>query len=182
MLISVNDLKTIYSDYDFSKFTDERIRRKLEAIEQLVIEYTNNHFYNRDIKTDCTVDYNNTLQGNFKAFNDGDTVELYNKSTSLGLFVIQEKNDDTSVVLDSPFVEIDDMKMVKVEYPTAIVEGCIDLLNYDLNVKNINKLGVASESISRHSVSYVTRNDSNMAMGYPSELLTFLKPYMEWRT
>ena len=48
MLISVNDLKTIYSDYDFSKFTDERIRRKLEAIEQLVIEYTNNHFYNSD--------------------------------------------------------------------------------------------------------------------------------------
>lgn len=182
MLININDLKTIYCDYDFSKYTDERLKRKLESIEHNIIEYTGNHFYNNNIKTECTLE-NGVLYGDFKGFLDGDTVELYNASINSGLYTISSKLSDSSVILDSVMNDYDKpMNMIKIEYPIAIIEGCVELLNYDLNVKNISKLGVSSESISRHSVSYVQRNDSNMSMGYPSELLNFLKPYMEWRT
>lgn len=120
MIISVDDLKRIYTEYDFSKYSDERLERKLNAIESAIREYTANNFYNRELKD--------------------------------------------------------------VVYPEDVIEGCIALLNYDLNVKSTNKIGVASETLSRHSVSYVNRSDANMAMGYPAELVSFLKPYMEWRT
>lgn len=120
MLISIEDLKRIYTEYDFSKYSNERLERKLSAIESAIREYTANSFYNRELKA--------------------------------------------------------------VVYPEDVIEGCISLLNYDLNVKSTNKIGVASETLSRHSVSYVNRSDANMAMGYPAELVSFLKPYMEWRT
>lgn len=181
MLISINDLKTIYCDYDFSKYSDERLKRKLEAIEKSIVEYTGNLFYNRNVKTKCVL-VDGELQGDFRAFKEGDTVELYESSINNGVYTISTKQSDYIVILDGLNDYKEPMKMIKIEYPTDVIEGCIELLNYDLNVKNVNKIGVSSESISRHSVSYVQRNDSNMAMGYPSELLNFLKPYMEWRT
>lgn len=63
-----------------------------------------------------------------------------------------------------------------IEYPPDIKEGVIELIKYDIAMKD--KIGIASESISRHSVSYKDTNAGANAMGYPKDKLGFLKPYM----
>jgi hypothetical protein len=40
---------------------------------------------------------------------------------------------------------------------------------------------VASETISRHSVTYVDQTGENTIMGYPVALMGFLKPYIKAR-
>lgn len=70
------------------------------------------------------------------------------------------------------------------EYPSDVKHGVLELLRYDLRdsneigVHSRSKMGVSSESISRHSVTYQSTNDDNFAMGYPKKMLGFLKPYM----
>ena len=65
----------------------------------------------------------------------------------------------------------------KIEYPEDIKLGVINLLQWEIEMRN--KTGVASETISRHSVTYQGRDASNMVNGYPAELMGFLKPYMK---
>lgn len=66
-----------------------------------------------------------------------------------------------------------------VEYPPDIKLGVIELIKYDLQMKD--KRGIASETISRHSVSYLDPNAGENALGYPKAMLGFLKPYMRAR-
>ena len=55
----------------------------------------------------------------------------------------------------------------------------MDLLKWEATGRD--KVGVASETISRHSVSYYQFNDSEMVMGYPASLMGFLKPFVKAR-
>ena len=61
------------------------------------------------------------------------------------------------------------------EYPMDVKMGAVNLMKWELN--NRDKVGVASETISRHSVTYFDMSDVNSAMGFPKALLVFLKPY-----
>lgn len=65
------------------------------------------------------------------------------------------------------------------EYPSDVKHGVINLMNWELN--NREKIGVASETISRHSVTYFNMDGDNTLMGYPKMLLGFLKPYKRAR-
>ena len=65
------------------------------------------------------------------------------------------------------------------EWPADIKLGVIELLKWDFSMKA--KQGIASETISRHSVSYVDTNAGLNALGYPKSLLGFLKHYMRAR-
>jgi hypothetical protein len=67
----------------------------------------------------------------------------------------------------------------KIAYPADVKLGVVNLLKWEQN--NRDKVGVASESISRHSVTYFDMTAENTAMGYPVSLLGFLKPYMRAR-
>lgn len=66
-----------------------------------------------------------------------------------------------------------------IQYPPDIKLGVIELIKYDFAMQD--KRGIASESISRHSVSYTDPNAGENAMGYPKAMLGFLKPYMRAR-
>lgn len=61
-------------------------------------------------------------------------------------------------------------------YPADIKMGAVNLIKWELG--NREKVGVASESISRHSVTYFDMAGDNSIMGYPKALTGFLKPYM----
>lgn len=61
-------------------------------------------------------------------------------------------------------------------YPADIKMGVVNLLKWELGRRD--KVGVASESISRHSVTYADTAGENTCMGYPSALMGFLRPYM----
>lgn len=61
------------------------------------------------------------------------------------------------------------------EYPADVKMGVVNMLKWDL--ENREKVGIQSETISRHSVTYFNLDGDNSTMGYPKSLLGFLKPY-----
>ena len=67
----------------------------------------------------------------------------------------------------------------EINYPADVKMGVVNLLKWEFNHRD--KMGVASESISRHSVSYFDMTGDNSSGGYPRALMGFLKPYMEAR-
>ena len=65
------------------------------------------------------------------------------------------------------------------EWPMDIKMGVVNLMKWDDQSRD--KVGVSSETISRHSVTYVDMTNDNSIMGYPAALLGFLKPYKKAR-
>ena len=65
------------------------------------------------------------------------------------------------------------------EYPADVKMGVVNMLKWDL--ENRDKVGVQSETLSRHSVTYFNMDGDNSLMGYPKSLLGFLKPYKKAR-
>lgn len=181
MLITIDKLKALYSDKNFSMYKNERLEMKLNAIETFIREYTHNAFINRNTINKCYAD-KGYLYGDFRYFNEGDTVMLYQSGINNGLYHIYTKIDDKTIELNSNVYDFSEMKIAKVEYPLDIIDGCIELLDYDLNYRAQANKGIASETISRHSVSYVQSNANNTSNGYPIHLLGFLKKYINWRT
>ena len=72
------------------------------------------------------------------------------------------------------------MIVTKVEYPIDIKLGVANMLKWDLD--NREKVGIQSETISRHSVTYFNMDGDNSTVSYPKSLVGFLKPYMKART
>lgn len=66
----------------------------------------------------------------------------------------------------------------EIVYPDDIKMGVVRLIEWDEKMRS--KVGVQSESISRHSVTYQDQT-SNTINGYPAHLMGFLKPYMKAR-
>lgn len=66
-----------------------------------------------------------------------------------------------------------------VVYPADVKMGAVNLMKWELN--NRDKVGVSSETISRHSVTYFDLTGDNSLMGYPKSLLGFLRPYKKAR-
>ena len=66
-----------------------------------------------------------------------------------------------------------------VVYPADVKMGVINLFKWDEDKRD--KVGIASESISRHSVTYSDMTGDNCTIGYPKALMGFLKPYMRAR-
>ena len=65
------------------------------------------------------------------------------------------------------------------EYPMDVKMGVVNLMKWEQN--NRDKVGVSSETISRHSVTYFNMDGDNSIMGYPKSLMGFLKPYKRAR-
>lgn len=181
MLITIDKLKALYSDKDFSKYTNERLEMKLGAIETFIRNYTHNAFINRNTITKCDA-VNGALYGYFQYYNEGDTIMLYNSGVNDGMYHITKKIDDTHIEVNNTLYSYENMRMAKIEYPLDIIDGCVELLDYDLSYRAQANKGIASETISRHSVSYVQSNANNTSNGYPIHLLGFLKKYINWRT
>ena len=67
----------------------------------------------------------------------------------------------------------------EINYPADIKLGAINLLKWDMD--NRDKIGIQSETISRHSVTYADANGDNYVQGYPRALMGFLRPYVKAR-
>lgn len=65
------------------------------------------------------------------------------------------------------------------DYPPDVKLGLINLVKWDF--ANRDKLGISSETISRHSVSYSDISEGDYSGGYPKALTGFLQPYMKAR-
>lgn len=179
MLISITELKALYSE--FNDVSDELLKRKLSAIESTIRSYTHNSFQNRQVRCLCSAneDILNYLKGNM-LFRVNDTIQLSDNGLNDGLYVINEINGDV-IKIDEQLYPSEEVLVTKIQYPLEIVEGAINLLKWDVFERD-NHEGVASESISRHSVSYVNYDASNTINGYPSKLFGFCTPYIRIRT
>ena len=71
------------------------------------------------------------------------------------------------------------MLVTKVWYPPDVRIGVVNMLRWD--IENRAKVGIQSETLSRHSVTYFNMDGDNSVMGYPKSLLGFLKAHMKAR-
>lgn len=83
------------------------------------------------------------------------------------------------ITLDKDLLDESTVLVTKVEYPVDVQMGVVNMLKWDL--ENREKVGIQSETISRHSVTYFNMDGDNSALGYPKSLTGFLKPYMKAR-
>lgn len=174
MIVKVEKLTSME---DFKGIDADVLSMKLEAIENLIRAYTNNNFQNRAMRIEAPIE-NGVLLGHSPYFKVGDTVQISQSMVNDGLYVIAEITD-AGIVLDRDVFGFPLNTVTKIIYPADVQKGVIDLLIWEKD--NRSKVGIKSETISRHSVTYYDQDANNQVMGYPVSLLGFLKPYMKPR-
>ena len=170
MIVSIEELQKIS---ELSNIPAEQLQAMCDGIEDFIRRYTNNNFINRNI-TFNTPSVEGKLETVSPLFKVGDTVLISNSQYNNGVYVL----NSTDGTLDKELFDCENNKVTLVQYPSSIKMGVIKLLQY--NVKMDSKVGITSESLSRHSVSYA-QPSSDSIYGYPSSLMSFLKPFMKAR-
>lgn len=173
MIISVEELRKLLPNYD--GISDDVLGIKIQAVENLIRSYTNNNFQRRNCR--FSVPSDTALLGVYERFNVGDTVQI-TESDNDGLYVVKDIADGKTV-LDKELLRSDNNLVTLVRYPIDVVMGAVNMLKWDLD--NRNKVGIQSETLSRHSVTYFNMDGDNSVVGFPKSLTGFLKPYMKAR-
>ena len=157
--------------------TDSALEARLRALESAIRAYTNNNFQKRAFRFSCPV-INGKLFYNTNLLKADDTVQISESALNDGLYVVQELGSDT-ISLDAELYDEDYVLVTKIIYPHDVKMGVVNLLKWENT--NRDKVGVASETLSRHSVTYFDMNGENSLLGYPKSMLGFLMPYMKAR-
>lgn len=172
MIISVDQAKKLIG---LKNWSDERIQMKLDAIEQVIRSYTHNNFQNRGIRAECAV-IAQKVYGYVPGLNVGDTIQISESRFNNGLFVV-EAIEGNLITLDKSLIDESHVLVTKVEYPADVVDCVVELMEWHLNYGG--KVGIKSETLSRHSVTY--EDSATLFMGYPVGILNGLKLHMKAR-
>lgn len=176
MIMTVDELR----QYITTDEVDQVLEAKLRALELLIRAYTNNNFQKRAFRAVAVAvsDGNRLLTAASNPFKSGDTLQITDTEFNEGLFAVETSACDTITVKED-LADESGVVVTKVVYPADVKMGCVNLMKWEL--ENREKVGVASETISRHSVTYFNMDGDNSLMGYPKSLLGFLKPYRKAR-
>lgn len=169
MIMTVTELR----QYVTTTETDDVLEAKLKAIELLIRKYTNNNFQDRRYRRLGTVKNGAVYVYSSAIFSVGDTI-MVNED----LVVILSITDNVMTVSE-PLLDAESALVTKIVYPMDIKIGVANMVKWDINTRD--KVGIQSETISRHSVTYFNMDGDNSALGYPKSLTGFLKPYMKAR-
>lgn len=175
LIISVEELKKWIPESE--KYTDENIKQRLDAIEILIRKYTNNNFQNRNIRF-VAPSNGNILGGSSPFLKIGDTVQISESGVNDGLYIVESVKEGNTII-NSELFKVSKNLVTKIEYPEAIKMGVINIMKWEIN--NRDKVGIKSETISRHSVTYFEQDKDNQVMGYPAALFGFLEAYKKAR-
>ena len=175
MLFSAGDLKSRYKK--FADIEDDLITRKLSNIESIIRKHTNNNFQNRLVRFSASVE-GGIIKGNSPYLKSLDTIEI-SDGINKGLYTVISTENGTKTI--EPLYDYPKQLITKIEYPIDVIEGAIDLLDWELIKQGKENSNIASESISRHNVSYVQRTKDNTIKGYPIELFDFCNEYKKAR-
>lgn len=175
MIISVEEIKQLI---DFKDWSDTKIERKLYAIEQTIRSYTNNNFQKRTHRKAADIVGGLLVFNKNEFFKVNDTIQISGSVYSDGLYTVKEVSDE-SIKIDKDIFDEEAVLVTKVEYPADVIDCCVNLMEYE--VKNRPKVGIQSETLSRHSVTYFNQDAGNQVMGYPASLLGCLKAYRKVR-
>lgn len=176
MIISIEKAKDLVSFPE--SWTDDKIKMKLLAVEQTIRAYTNNNFQDTGFRVQADI-----ASGVFEAtplipFSVGDTVQISESRLNKGLFTVSTADAQTFTVSEETRDE-SSVLVTKVVYPADVIACAVNLLEWETT--NRAKVGVQSETLSRHSVTYFNMDGANNVMGYPASLLGCLKPYRKVR-
>lgn len=173
MLMTADELRR-YMETDEE---DSALEARLSALELLIRAYTHNNFQQRSVRRSADIASGSFLMDD-PPFKAGDTVQVTDSDFNDGIFTVEYVDDPAITVKEEAFDE-DDVLVTRVVYPMDIKMGAVNLMKWELNHRD--KVGIASESISRHSVTYESMTEDNSIMGYPKSMMGFLKPYMKAR-
>ena len=177
MILTVSELRQHIT-------TDESelvLEGKLQALEFLIRAYTNNNFQVRAFRAVAvaTSDGNKLLFNSPIPFKVGDTLQITESDFMQDELFTVSAVDESSITVSGEVIDESGVVVTKVKYPMDVKMGVVNLMKWELD--NREKVGVASETISRHSVTYVDQTGDNTVMGYPVALMGFLKPYRKAR-
>lgn len=175
MIMSVEELKLYIST---GETPDEVLEAKLQALELMIRSYTNNNFQKRAYRRTADIVGGLFVVEALTPFKAGDTIQVTESRFSEGLYTVKEADDSTFTVNEDVIDEAD-VLVTKVEYPADVKLGVANLMKWDLEKRD--KVGIQSETISRHSVTYFSMDGDNSSMGFPKPLMGFLKPYKKAR-
>lgn len=169
MIISVEELKQRIT----TNKPDAVLEEMLAGIETAIRNHTNNNFQHRGFRTVGTIE-DGKLYLDAAVFKAGETIQITESDYNEGLYVVPE-SDEMDVIPLPGAVDETDVLVTKVVYPPDVKIGAVNMLKWDL--ENRGKVGVQSETISRHSVTYFNMDGDNSVMGYPKAVLGFLRQY-----
>lgn len=172
----VNIDKLLLMD-EFKGMNRDVLSSKLQAVETMIRSYTNNNFQNRAMRIEAPIK-DGVLLGHSPYFKVGDTVQISQSKVNDGLYDITEITNE-GVIFEGDVFDAPLNTVTKVIYPADVQKGVIDLMIWEK--ENRQKVGIKSETLSRHSVTYYDQDTNNQVMGYPVSLLGFLQPYMKPR-
>ena len=175
MIISIDRIRQLVN---LEGWTDEKIEMKLKAIEQTIRAYTNNNFQNRSIRRTADIVGSLFIVDALTPFHVGDTVQISESSLNSGLYTVAAVDDSTFTV-EEDVADEEDVLVTKVVYPADVIACAVNLMEWE--VSNRGKVGIKSETLSRHSVTYFDQDANNQVMGYPVALLGVLKAYRKAR-
>lgn len=174
MVITVDEAKKLVG---LEEWTDEKIKHKLKAIEKAIRSYTHNNFQSRAARSICGIVAQN-LYGNILGVKAGDTVQISQSMFNDGLYTIMSI-DGEMLTLDAKLIDEPEVLAIKIIYPEDVKECALNLLEWER--ENRSKVGIKSETLSRHSVTYFDMDSNNQVNGYPVSLMGCLKPYRKCR-
>lgn len=174
MIISVEKIRELVN---FDDWTDAKIEMKLKAIEQTIREYTNNNFQDRDCRIQADIAAGVIMSESLIPFDVGDTIQISESRKNKGLFTVFEITDDTTFTVNEGAKDEENVLITKISYPADVVDCCVNLMEW---VKNYGgKIGVKSETLSRHSVTY--EDSAGLFRGYPLGILNSVWHYRKAR-
>lgn len=176
MIMSVAELRQYITTDD----VDQVLGAKLQALELLIRAYTNNNFQKRALRAVAVAvsDGNRLIVTTSNPFKPGDTLQITKSEFNDGLVCVKVV-DDEAITVKEELLDESGVVVTKVVYPADVKMGCVNLMKWEL--ENRDKVGVSSETISRHSVTYFNMDGDNSLMGYPKSLIGFLRPYKRAR-
>lgn len=173
MIISVEKAKALIS---FPDWSDEKIKMKLKAVEQTIRAYTHNNFQDRDYRRTADIVGGLFVVEALTPFYVGDTIQISETALNKGLFTVSSADDSTFTVEEAVKDE-ENVLVTKVVYPADVIDCCVNLMEWEVN--NRGKVGIKSETLSRHSVTY--EDSSAMFHGYPKGILSAVNHYRKAR-
>lgn len=165
MIMTVEELR---NQVDCGSDSDELITAKLQAVEAVIRQYTNNNFQQRAARFEGRSN-GTQLYGNPQYFRVGDTVQISASGVNDGLCTILAVGADY-IQVDKSLYEVEKNLVTKIVYPADVKQCAADL--YRWKQTNGKKVGIKSETLSRHSVTY--EDSASLYMGYPVGILNGL--------
>lgn len=153
--------------------TNEMLIEYLTALESAVRQETHNTFTERHFCHKTAIQSSTMLTPSLR-IHSGDTVQIGDYLYTVG----------SGGTLSPEFPDADCVEVHLVVYPPDVVMGCVDIMRYKLS-KTANsapeKAGIASETISRHSVTFSGEDAYSGVLGVPARLTKFLDRYRKAR-